>query len=80
MGKIKTQPVRGNQGSRLLDVIAQNPDKRCLKNMGRRMIVGNGPASGFLNRHLNRVSQFHHPVFHLSPVQNQFRNRFYGNG
>ena len=68
-GKVKAQPVRLDQGARLVAVVAQDALQRRLQQMGRRVATADGLAALFVDGRNDSVVDLDLPGTHHAVVQ-----------
>src|SRR5262249_43506562 len=68
MGEIEPQPVRGNEGALLRDVIAQHLPQRFMQKMRGRMVLPNGITTRVVNLQQQRITNFDRPLPHSDHV------------
>ena len=59
MGKIEAQPVRGHQGTGLLDMVTEHLSERGMQHMRTRMIQRDGLPAGRLDARQQHIVQAH---------------------
>ena len=74
--EIETKPLRCDQRSRLIDLIANNALQSCLQKMGRRMIARRGQLLFTIQRNLHGIADLEHTFFHIADMVNRAVRQF----